>query len=87
MRAGGAASHGFYCVMGNDLLGGDPSLAQVVGAEGVALVDWAGSRKAYAGTYQIEFFNGFKSPVATETLVVAETTVLSTVPAPPSRQQ
>ena len=47
----------------------------------------AGSRKAYAGTYQIEFFNGFKSPVATETLVVAETIVLSTVPAPPSRQQ
>jgi hypothetical protein len=31
-----------------------------VGNEDVAMVDWAGSRKAYAGSYEIEFFTGGK---------------------------
>ena len=32
---------------------------------GLALVDWAGTRKAYAGRYDIEIFNGGKEPVGT----------------------
>ena len=58
------------------------SLVFHVGREAVALVDWAGSRKAYAGSYAIEFFTGARAPVATMDLTVDETVTLSTLPPP-----
>ena len=43
---------------------------------------FAGSRKAYAGSYAIEFFTGARTPVATMDLTVDETVTLSTLPPP-----
>ena len=62
--------------------GDTASLTFSVDADAVALVDWAGSRKAYAGTYAIEFSDGGREPVATENFSVASTLTLSTLPAP-----
>ena len=45
---------------------------------------WDGTRKAYAGEYQIEVFAGGKQPVATRSMTLATTTVLSTIPSPPA---
>jgi beta-glucosidase-like glycosyl hydrolase len=49
----------------------------------VALADWDGSIKSYAGHYAIEFFDGGKVSVASMNYEVKETTIWSTLPAPP----
>merc|ERR1712232_266334 len=54
--------------------------------EAFAMVDYAGTRKAFAGRYEIEFFTGGKVPAATHLVELQSTTVLSTLP-PPRRVQ
>merc|ERR1711971_660469 len=53
-----------------------------VGSDAVALVDWAGSRKVFAGRYDIEFFTGEREPVSVQEYHIETTTVLSTLPQP-----
>ena len=66
--------------------GASATLKFTAGNDAVAMVDWAGSRKAFAGSYKIEFFTGGKEPDATETFEVQTTVTLSTLPPPrPSR--
>jgi len=64
--------------------GGSETLHFAVDDSAVALVDWAGSRKVYAGSYEIEFFAGEKTPAATATFTVSNTVILSTIPSPRS---
>ena len=62
--------------------GASAKLSFTVTSEAVALVDWAGSKKAYAGSYEIEFSTGGKAASHVEKYAVAATTTLSTVPPP-----
>ena len=63
-----------------------PGASQVllftVGPEAVALVDWAGTKRAYQGSYEIEFFAGGRDAAAVEKFQVATTTTISTLPPP-----
>merc|ERR1712194_879017 len=47
-----------------------------------AMVDYAGTRKSFAGRYEIEFFTGGKVPAATHLIEIQSTTILSTLPPP-----
>ena len=62
--------------------GASHTLSFVIKAEGVSLVDWAGTRAAHAGDYAIEFSNGGKAPAATRKLTVQDAVVLSAIPPP-----
>lgn len=62
--------------------GESATLKFTIDAAAVALVDWSGARKAFAGDYAIEFFTGGKDPDATEKYTVEATITLSTIPAP-----
>jgi beta-glucosidase-like glycosyl hydrolase len=64
--------------------GASEVLRFTVGNEAVALVDWAGTRKAFAGKYEIEFFTGDRTAAAVQPFMVQSTVFLSTLPPPRS---
>ena len=69
--------------------GASAKLTFTVTSEAVALVDWAGSKKAYAGSYEIEFSTGGKAASHVEKYAVAATTtcLLYTSPSPRDKRQ
>jgi hypothetical protein len=48
------------------------------------MVDWAGSKKVYAGKYAIEFSTGGATPDTEQSFTVDATTTISTLPPPPA---
>ena len=64
--------------------GSSAQLTFEVGPKAVAMVDWAGSKKAYAGKYAIEFSTGGATPDAEQSFTVGATTTISTLPPPPA---
>ena len=64
--------------------GSSEQLEFQVNADAVALVDWDGTKKAYAGSYAIEFFTGGREAAAVAMYKIDATTTLSTLPPPPS---
>ena len=61
------------------------ALAFIVRPEALALVDYSGAQRAYAGTYEVLFSNG--GAEATRTVRMEATVLLSEIPAPPPRGQ
>ena len=64
-------------------MGATATLQFDISDEDVALVDWMGARRAFVGTYEIEFSTGDKDgAIATIPYTVSSETTFSTLPLP-----